>query len=87
MSTSPYDQHLDKCEAIYQPLTPLTFLERAAYVAKATMSEQRVVRDLRAVGGERGDCFAMVIVARGDRSGALIEHGREASSTACEATS
>ena len=30
MSTSPYARHLDKTAANYQPLTPLTFLERAA---------------------------------------------------------
>jgi fatty-acyl-CoA synthase len=30
MSTSPYARHLDKTAANYQPLTPLTFLDRAA---------------------------------------------------------
>src|SRR5688572_26159320 len=30
MSQSPYAQHLDKTPANHQPLTPLTFLERAA---------------------------------------------------------
>ena len=30
--TSMYDQHLDKNQANHAPLTPLTFLERAAYV-------------------------------------------------------
>ena len=30
MSVNPYDKHLDKNPANYQPLTPLTFLERAA---------------------------------------------------------
>jgi fatty-acyl-CoA synthase len=30
MSTTPYARHLDKTAANYQPLTPLTFLERAA---------------------------------------------------------
>jgi fatty-acyl-CoA synthase len=32
MSSDPYAQHLDKTPANYQPLTPLTFLERAASV-------------------------------------------------------
>jgi fatty-acyl-CoA synthase len=32
MSTNPYSQHLDKCAANYQPLSPLPFLERAAAV-------------------------------------------------------
>ena len=32
MSGNPFEQHLDKTPANYQPLTPLTFLERAAQV-------------------------------------------------------
>jgi precorrin-2/cobalt-factor-2 C20-methyltransferase len=47
-------------------------LDRAVYVAKATMAAQRVVRDLRQVETERGDCFAMVVVARRERSGVLL---------------
>jgi precorrin-2/cobalt-factor-2 C20-methyltransferase len=47
-------------------------LDRAVYVAKATMKEQRIVRDLRAVGAERGDCFAMVIVSKKERNGVLM---------------
>ena len=46
-------------------------LDRAVYVAKATMAQQRVVRDLREVEGERGDCFAMVVCAKKERSGVL----------------
>jgi precorrin-2/cobalt-factor-2 C20-methyltransferase len=46
-------------------------LDRAVYVSRATMEDQRVVRDLRQVAGERGDCFAMVIVSRKTRSGVL----------------
>jgi len=45
--------------------------ERAVYVSKATMPEQRIERDLRNVAAERGDCFAMVIVSRKERSGLL----------------
>ncbi len=44
---------------------------RAVFVSKATMAEQRIVRDLSSVAAERGDCFAMVIVSRKERSGAL----------------
>lgn len=47
-------------------------LDRAVYVAKATMKEQRIVRDLREVGAERGDCFAMVVVAKKERNGVLV---------------
>ena len=45
--------------------------DRAVYVSKATMPEQRIERDLRKVAGEYGDCFGMVVVARKDRSGVL----------------
>ena len=47
-------------------------LDRAVYVAKATMREQRIVRDLRQVAAERGDCFAMVVVAKKERAGVLV---------------
>jgi precorrin-2/cobalt-factor-2 C20-methyltransferase len=47
-------------------------LDRAVYVSRATMAEQRIARDLRTVGGERGDCFAMVVVARKERNGVLL---------------
>jgi precorrin-2/cobalt-factor-2 C20-methyltransferase len=47
-------------------------LDRAVYVAKATMKEQRIVRDVREVGAERGDCFAMVIVSKKERNGVLM---------------
>jgi precorrin-2/cobalt-factor-2 C20-methyltransferase len=47
-------------------------LERAVYVSRATMGAQRIVRDLRQVAGQRGDCFAMVVVCRKERSGVLL---------------
>jgi precorrin-2/cobalt-factor-2 C20-methyltransferase len=50
-------------------------LDRAVYVAKATMRGERIVRDVRDVKGERGDCFAMVVVARKERSGILFGEG------------
>lgn len=46
-------------------------VSRAVYVAKATMAEQRIERDLRAVAPGRQDCFAMVVVSRKDHSGVL----------------
>jgi precorrin-2/cobalt-factor-2 C20-methyltransferase len=58
--------------AIIAALERAGLLDRAVYVAKATMREQRVVRDLRAVGAEHGDCFAMVVVAKKERSGVLL---------------
>lgn len=47
-------------------------LDRAVFVARATMPDQRIVRDLRQVSSERGDCFAMVVVSRGERRGVLV---------------
>jgi precorrin-2/cobalt-factor-2 C20-methyltransferase len=46
-------------------------LPRAVYVSRATMAEQRIERDLRALPPGREDCFAMVVVSRKDRSGVL----------------
>ncbi|MBF6569410.1 MAG: precorrin-2 C(20)-methyltransferase [Candidatus Binataceae bacterium] len=45
--------------------------EKAVYVSKATMREQKIVKDFSAVRGESGDCFAMIIVTRKERSGVL----------------
>jgi precorrin-2/cobalt-factor-2 C20-methyltransferase len=46
--------------------------DKAVYVSKATMSEQRIVRDVRDVREEHGDCFAMIVVAKKERSGVLV---------------
>ena len=46
-------------------------LDRAVYVSRATMAEQRIRRDLTALRDQRGDCFAMVVVSRKERSGVL----------------
>lgn len=46
-------------------------VDRAVYVSKATMAEERIVRDIRTIQTERGDCFAMMIVSRKERSGLL----------------
>jgi precorrin-2/cobalt-factor-2 C20-methyltransferase len=58
--------------AIVAALARAGLLDRAVYVAKATMREQRIVRDLSSVTAERGDCFAMVIVAKKERAGVLM---------------
>jgi precorrin-2/cobalt-factor-2 C20-methyltransferase len=47
-------------------------VDRAVFVSRATMAEERVVRDLRNVGQEYGDCFAMVVVAKKEASGVLM---------------
>jgi len=46
-------------------------LGRAVYVSRATMAEQRIERDLRTLGRDRQDCFAMIVVSRKERSGVL----------------
>ena len=46
-------------------------VDRAVYVSKATMAEERIVLDIRTIQAERGDCFAMIVVSRKERSGLL----------------
>jgi precorrin-2/cobalt-factor-2 C20-methyltransferase len=60
---------------IIDALSRQGLLDRAVYVAKATMKEQRIVRDLSSVSAERGDCFAMVVVSKKERAGVLIGAG------------
>jgi precorrin-2/cobalt-factor-2 C20-methyltransferase len=50
--------------------------DRAFFVSKATMAEERVVRDVRSLGDEHGGCFAMMIVKRRDRAGRLVGGAR-----------
>lgn len=50
-------------------------IEKATYVSRASMPDQRIVRELRAAGSESGDCFAMIIVAKKERSGVLAGNG------------
>ena len=56
---------------IVETIASAGLLDRAVYVAKATMVDQRIVRDVREVASERGDCFAMMIVSRKENSGVL----------------
>jgi len=49
MSANPYAQHLDKCAANFQPLSPLPFLERAAAIYP-----QRIA----VIHGKRQDTYA-----------------------------
>jgi precorrin-2/cobalt-factor-2 C20-methyltransferase len=60
---------------VIDTLERLGLLEQAVYVSKASMPEQRVVTDVRAVREQRGDCFAMIVVTRKERSGGL-ERGK-----------
>jgi precorrin-2/cobalt-factor-2 C20-methyltransferase len=47
-------------------------VDRAVYVSRATMEEQRIETDVRRVEQEYGDCFAMVLVAKRQASGVLL---------------
>jgi precorrin-2/cobalt-factor-2 C20-methyltransferase len=47
-------------------------VDKAVYVSRATMEEQRIETDLRLVKQEYGDCFAMVVVAKKQASGVLL---------------
>jgi precorrin-2/cobalt-factor-2 C20-methyltransferase len=45
--------------------------DKAIYVSHATMAQQRIVKDVRQLHVERGDCFAMIVVSRKQRNGLL----------------
>jgi precorrin-2/cobalt-factor-2 C20-methyltransferase len=45
--------------------------DRAVFVARATMPDERIERDLDRVRREDCDCFAMMVVARRERAGLL----------------
>jgi precorrin-2/cobalt-factor-2 C20-methyltransferase len=61
--------------AILAALERTELVDHAFFVSKATMTEERVVRDVKTLRGEHGGCFAMMIVKRGDRSGVLLGRG------------
>ncbi|HLJ87097.1 MAG TPA: precorrin-2 C(20)-methyltransferase [Candidatus Angelobacter sp.] len=46
-------------------------VDKAVYVSRATMPDQRIVRDIRSSSTEYGDCFAMAIVSKKSRSRAI----------------
>ena len=45
--------------------------DKAVFVTKATMADERIERDVRQAAAAYGDCFAMVVVSRKERSGVL----------------
>jgi precorrin-2/cobalt-factor-2 C20-methyltransferase len=45
--------------------------DKAVYVSRATMPDQRIVRNVNEAGTEYGDCFAMAIVAKKQYNGVL----------------
>jgi precorrin-2/cobalt-factor-2 C20-methyltransferase len=56
---------------IFTALKRTGLTDKAVYVSRATTTQQRIVRDLREMTPERGDCFAMIIVSRKERTGVL----------------
>jgi len=62
--------------AILAALEKTGLTDRAYFVSRATMAEERVVHDVRALGDEHGGCFAMMIVKRKDRAGRLVGGAR-----------
>ena len=56
---------------IVEALEQTELLDHAVYVSRATMSQQKIVRDLRSIRNDKCDYFSMVIVSRRQRSGIL----------------
>jgi precorrin-2/cobalt-factor-2 C20-methyltransferase len=56
---------------IFAALETTGLMDKAVYVSKATTHQQRIVGDLREMTPERGDCFAMIVVSRKERTGVL----------------
>jgi len=59
-------------DSVVRALDRLGITDKAVFVSRATMPEERVVRDVRDAIDAYGDCFSMVIVARGERAGLLV---------------
>jgi precorrin-2/cobalt-factor-2 C20-methyltransferase len=58
--------------AILAALEQTGLTDRAFFVSKATMAEERISTDVRSLRDEHGGCFSMLVVKRGDRSGVLM---------------
>lgn len=58
-------------ERVVAALEAEGLVDRAVLVSRATMPEQRIVRDLRGAREHHCDCFTMVVVTRRERHGAL----------------
>lgn len=56
---------------IVAALEQTELLDRAVYVSKATMAQQKIIKDVRSLRNDKCDYFSMVIVSRKHRSGVL----------------
>lgn len=63
-------------ETVVDLLEEEGLLDCAYYVERATTNEQRIVRDLRELRGNRCIYFSMVVVAKKRRNGVLRGHGK-----------
>lgn len=77
MVQNPYNQDLDRTPANYQPLTPLTFLERAAsvfpdYVAIVHGATRRTYREFYQRSIRLASSLAGLGIGRGDTVSALL---------------
>src|SRR5208282_3928823 len=77
MTISPYDRDLDRNAANFQPLTPLTFLERAAAVfpdrlAVAHGPLRRNYRDFHARSKKLAAALAKRGIVRGDTVAVML---------------
>lgn len=52
--------------------------DRAVYVSKATMPQQKIVHDIRTIRNDRCDYFSMVVISRKERNGVLVGRHAEA---------
>ncbi|MEZ5842174.1 MAG: acyl-CoA synthetase [Hyphomicrobiaceae bacterium] len=82
MHINPFDQHLDKNAANHQPLTPLSFLARAAAVwpehtAVIHGSLRRSYRDLYDRCRRLGSALAMRYISKGDTVSAILPNTPE----------
>ncbi len=82
MPSAIYDQDLDKTPANYQPLTPLTFLERAAavypdHVAIIHGGLRRTYRDFHARAQRLANALAARGIGRGDTVAVMLANTPE----------
>ncbi len=77
MSTNPYDHHLDKRPANFQPLTPLTFLSRSAlafpdHVAIIHGNQRTTYREFYARARRLGSALAKRGLGKGDTVSVML---------------
>ena len=77
MSVSPYDLHLERNPANFQPLTPLTFLERAAAIFPDRVAIRhgalaRTYRDYYARSRRLGSALARHGIGRNDTVSVML---------------